>query len=112
MEDDLECPPPKLEVAQFKQLAMKCRNVRTSLPLALLRHLFFRIRGKKILTSNRVRIQGVKNIQAGELLTIGLSDYGFMSPKDRTYLNVEGELIFGGRFSIGKGCRINVGAGA
>ena len=34
VEDDLECPPPKLEVAQFKQLAMKCRNVRTSLPLA------------------------------------------------------------------------------
>lgn len=77
--------------------------------MALLRHFYFRARGKKIITSNRVRIQGLENIYPGEYLTIGLSHYGFMSPKDRTFLNVEGKLIFEGRFTIGKGCRFDVG---
>jgi acetyltransferase-like isoleucine patch superfamily enzyme len=94
---------------RFRQLAVKCRNVRTSLPLAVLRHLYFRMRGKKILTSNRVRIQGLQNIVAEEYLTIGLSHYGFMSPKERTFLNVEGELVFKGRFTMAKGCRFDIG---
>lgn len=100
------------EADRFRQLSVKCRNVRTSFPLAILRHLYFRMWGRKILTSNRVRIQGLKNIVAEEYLTIGLSHYGFMNPKDRTFLNVEGKLIFAGRFTMAKGCRIDVGGDA
>lgn len=94
------------------QLAEKCRRVRTSSTLALMRHFFFRLRGKNILTSNRVKIQGLKNIFPEELLTIGISHYGFMNHKDRTFLNVEGELVFKGSFTMAKGCRIDVGKGA
>lgn len=97
------------EAERFRQLAVKCRNVRTSFSWAILRHLYFRMRGKKILTSNRVRIQGLENIFPDEYLTIGLSHYGFMSPQDRTFLNVEGKLSFKGRFTMGKGCRFDIG---
>ena len=51
----------------------------------------------------------MRNIITDELLSIGLSHYGFMNWKDRTFLNVEGELRFKGRFSIAKGCRLEVG---
>ena len=97
---------------RFRQLAGKCRNVRTSFPMAVLRYAYFRARGRSILTSNRVKIQGLSNITTGEYLTIGLSQYGFMSPKDRTFLNVEGQLVFKGRFSMAKGCRVDVGKDA
>ena len=97
---------------RFRQLAEKCSDVRTSFFMAILRHLYFRARGRKIFTSNRVRIQGLQNIEAEEYLTIGLSYYGFVSSQERTFLNVEGELTFLGRFSIAKGCRIDVGKDA
>lgn len=94
---------------RLKQLAEKCRKVRTSLLLTIFRYGYFRLRGKSICTSNRVKIQGLRNIITDELLSIGLSHYGFMNWKDRTFLNVEGELKFKGRFSIAKGCRLEVG---
>jgi len=67
------------------------------------------MRGKRIVTSNRVRIQGLENIFPEETLSIGLSHYGFMSNKERTFFNVKGKLTFKGHFSVAKGCRFDVG---
>lgn len=90
-------------------LAQRCRKVRTSFPMALLRHAYFRARGKNIVVSNRVIIKGLENLFPEAHLSVGMSDYGFMHNKDWTYLHVQGKVVFGGPFGIGKGCRLDVG---
>jgi len=99
-------------LSNLSKLRGKCRKVRSSFLLALLRHLFFRLRGKNILTSNGVTIYGLQNISTTDSLTIGLNYVGFMSRHDRTLVNVCGRLDFRGRFSVGKGCRIDIAEGA
>ena len=109
MKGNLEQPALMPEAECFRQLAEKCREIQTSFLLAVLRHFYFRLRGKSILTSNRVKINGLQNIFTKEFLTIGLSHYGFMHKMDRTFLNIDGKLIFTGSFSMGKGCRFDIG---
>jgi acetyltransferase-like isoleucine patch superfamily enzyme len=59
-----------------------------------------------------VIIRGVKNISTGGPLSIGMGFVGFMHRYDRTYLNVRGKLHFPGKYSIGKGCRFDIGSRA
>jgi len=94
------------------KLWAKCRKVKCSFLLVLLRHVYFRLRGKNILTSNRVTIYGLENITCADSLTIGLNYVGFMSRYDRTLLDIKGKLDFRGRFSIGKGCRFDIAENA
>lgn len=45
-------------------------------------------------------------------MNIGVNYVGFISPKDRTYLNINGELIIDGNYTIGRGCRFDIGENA
>lgn len=100
-------PPP--EGGKLRLLAQRCRVVRASLPMTLLRHVYYRVRGKNLLVSNRVKIRGLENLFPEAHLSVGMSDYGFMHNKDWTYLNAMGKVVFGGPFGIGKGSRLDVG---
>lgn len=104
--------PSSSEGNKIKALAQKCRAVRTSLPMVLLRHAYYRARGKNILVSNRVMIEGLSNLFPESHLSVGMSDYGFMHCRDWTYINANGKVTFSGPFGIGKGCRLDVGAEA
>ncbi len=68
--------------------------------------------GKSILRGPRVLIRGVNKIETGGLVKIGIGYIGFMHKYDRTYLNVNGRLVFKRKFSIGKGCRFDIGDNA
>lgn len=73
---------------------------------------YTRIFKKNILAHHLVEITNAENIVTKGLLKIGIDYFGFTTRKDRTYLNVRGELNFLGDFSIGKGCRFDIGYGA
>jgi acetyltransferase-like isoleucine patch superfamily enzyme len=90
----------------------ECRSVRAALIPALIRHALFKLRGKNILASNRVTIYGLENMTIEGTLKVGLTYVGFMDHHDRTLLRIKGKLRFKGDFSIGKGCRLDVGEGA
>ena len=75
----------------------------------VLTHLVYRLRSKNILASNRVTIYGLKNISISGLLKVGLGNVGFMNRHDQTFLNVAGTVHFRSDFSIGRGCRFDIG---
>lgn len=95
-----------------KRLHAKCRKVETPFLWTLFHSLILRTRGINIVPSRYVEIQPSGIIETGGLVQIGMDYVGFMSRNDRTYLNIEGTLVFHGEFNIGKGCRIYVGKNA
>jgi acetyltransferase-like isoleucine patch superfamily enzyme len=97
---------------KLKVLIEKCRRSDSSLILVIIRHLWYKIQGKNILANNKTIIKGFSNIYTSGLLQIGVNYVGFMHKHDRTYLNINGSLIFQGDYSIGKGCRFDIGGGA
>jgi acetyltransferase-like isoleucine patch superfamily enzyme len=45
-------------------------------------------------------------------LKLGIEYVGFMHKSDRTFLNIKGKLTINGNYSIGRGCRFEVGDNA
>ena len=91
---------------------IECRQVNTSVFFVLIRNLKYRLLHSNIICSNGVTIKGGKNISTSGMLRIGMSSIGFMNRHDRTFLNVNGQLVFNGDYSIGKGCRFDIGSNA
>jgi acetyltransferase-like isoleucine patch superfamily enzyme len=56
-----------------------------------------------------VKINGIENIETNGRLKIGLNYVGFIHKSDKTYLNINGKLSFKGDYSIGRGCRFDIG---
>lgn len=77
--------------------------------LSLLRH---KIGGRNAVAHQRALIVGAGNIITHGLLQIGVDPVGFCHRYDRTYLNVRGRLEFLGPFSVGRGCRLDIGPDA
>lgn len=94
----------------IKKFYLKCRRSDTSVSILTLRYLYYKVFYKKnLLAHQKARIKGVKNISSGGILEIGTSYVGFIHKSDVTYLNIEGKFTTGGKYSIGRGCRINIG---
>jgi acetyltransferase-like isoleucine patch superfamily enzyme len=90
----------------------ECRAVRAGPIPALIRHAIFRMRGKNLLTCGRVTIYGLENMITEGLVKVGFMNVGFVDRHDRTLLRVSGKIRFKGDFSIGKGCRFDIGRNA
>ena len=97
---------------QFRTLRERCRLNRTPVIPVLLRHGYFRLNRKNIISSDHVTIYGLENITTKGCLEVGMLFVGFVDRHDRTLLNVRGKLEIRDRFSLGKGCRIDIGPGA
>ena len=68
---------------------------------------------KSITAHEKAKIIGIKNIELKGSLEIGINYFGILLPSDRTFLNVRGKLkINSPHYSIGRGCRIDVGKDA
>lgn len=80
--------------------------------LFILKNLPFWIRGQIIFASPRAIIVHPKNIHVEGTLYIDLSYTGFLHEGDRSFLNINGEMLVRGNVTIGKGSRFDVGAGA
>jgi acetyltransferase-like isoleucine patch superfamily enzyme len=98
---------------KIKELYLKCKESDTNFFLLILRFIYYKVLyNKAILAHQRVIIKGVKNIEQGGNLQIGVHYIGFMHKHDWTYLNIQGKLIVKEKYSIRKGCRINIGENA
>jgi acetyltransferase-like isoleucine patch superfamily enzyme len=97
---------------KFLKFWSECRSVRAALVPVLFRHALYKLRGKNILASNAVTIYGAGNLITDGTLKIGLTYVGFADRHDRTLLRIAGRLRFKGDFSIGKGCRFDIGKDA
>lgn len=97
---------------KFKAIIDKCRKSESLLFLVAVRYVRYKFFGKRILANNKVIIKGFRNIHTNGLLQIGMDSVGFMHKHDITYLNINGRLYFQSNYSIGKGCRFDIGNGA
>jgi len=93
---------------KFLDLYRKFRTNGCIVLVVLIKYLYYRTRGKKIVAHQNVSIDGSKNIITNGELRIGISYVGYMHKSDRTYLNIKGKAVFEGEYSIGRGCRIFV----
>ena len=86
-----------------------CRTSGTNFFVMAYRHLLYRMKGKNIKCHQKVTISGVENITTNGVVSIGIDEVGFMLPSDKTFINVRGRIQFNGPYSIGRGCRIDIG---
>lgn len=81
--------------------------------IIFLRAIIFRLFYKKnILAHQNALIKGIKNIETKNQLKVGVDYVGFCSPKDQTFLNINGKISFESNYSIGRGCRFDIGKNA
>jgi acetyltransferase-like isoleucine patch superfamily enzyme len=80
--------------------------------LFLLKNIPFWSRGQMIFASPRAIIRHPKNIRVEGALYIDLSYTGFLHEGDRSFLNINGEMVVYGDVTIGKGSRFDIGSGA
>jgi acetyltransferase-like isoleucine patch superfamily enzyme len=65
---------------------------------------------KHIIAHRKVKINGIENIELKGSLEIGVSPFGTLLNTDPTFINVRGKLkINSSHYSIGRGCRIDIG---
>lgn len=94
----------------IRKFYLKCRKSNTNVLILALRYAYYRLFYKKnLLVHQNTKIKGVKNIKSNGRLEIGTSYVGFIHREDVTYLNIQGKFMIEGKYSIGRGCRINVG---
>ena len=88
------------------------RDPQTSIALFLLKSVYYHLLSKQIFAHHNTTILGLRNIQTHGQLFVGTSYVGFLNKYDRTFLNINGELIIEGNVNVGKGCRFDVCTGA
>lgn len=96
----------------LSSLRRSCIKSGEFFPIVLMKSLYYRSRGKRIFAHQKCSIRGLENIHIGNRLEIGLFYRGFSHKSDTTYLNVQGTLEFTSNYSIGRGCRFDVGENA
>jgi acetyltransferase-like isoleucine patch superfamily enzyme len=84
----------------------------TNLFITFFNYILFRLRHKNIIAHHKTIIKNIHNISTKGLLKIGLKPVGFVHNKDITLLNIGGRLNVNGNFSIGRGCRFDIGEDA
>lgn len=95
---------------QIIDLYKKCKRSESSFIIVLIRFFWnLIIYKKKLLLHQHVSIKKKKNLIVNELVKIGVGQVGFSMRTDRTLLNLKGKLNIKGKYSIGRGCRFDIG---
>ncbi len=93
-----------------RSIYVKCKTSKSSFMVVCIRYFYFKLVYKKlILAHEHVKINGVNNITTQGTLNIGVQYVGFIHPADKTLLNINGQLNFKKGYSIGRGCRFDIG---
>ena len=94
-------------------LYKRCNKSESNFYYVILNAIFVKILyKKKLYLHQKVIIEGIRNIYSTKRIEVGLNYVGFMHRTDKTYLNIKGKLIINGNFSIGRGCRFDIGENA
>jgi acetyltransferase-like isoleucine patch superfamily enzyme len=81
--------------------------------IVIFRYIWIKIfNGKSLLLHQNVIIRGMKNINTKDILEVGIGYVGFSHKRDTTYINIQGKLNLKGKYSIGRGCRLDIGESA
>lgn len=76
----------------------------------LFQTIFYKLFYKRnIISHPRVKFLGVRNSKINKYLLIGVNSTGFSPSYEKTFLNIRGKMLIEGNFSIGRGCKIDVG---
>lgn len=95
---------------QLCVLYQKLKKSESYFLTVLFRFLLFKLLYKKsVLLHQNVTIKGVRNIESNDLIQVGIDYVGFMHKTDKSFLNINGKLKFNGKYSIGRGCRFDIG---
>lgn len=87
----------------------KCKSAGSNFLIVYFKYIFCRLfYQKKFLSHQKTSIKRIKNISTKKILNIGVQYVGFMLSSDRTFLNIQGKLIFKGNYYIGRGCRFDI----
>lgn len=98
---------------KLKNIYNKCIDRDSVFLITLYKYVLYKICFKKTIVCHHAAIiKNVNNIVSNHVLEIGMGKIGFSDKHDRTLLNLNGEMIFEGPYSIGRGCRIDVAKGA
>lgn len=77
------------------------------------KYVFYKIfYDKNLVVCTNTIVKGVKNINCKGRLKIGIGFTGFSYKKDITFLNIRGELNIKKDYTIGRGCRFDIGENA
>lgn len=91
----------------------KCKKSDSYFTIVMLRLFLIKIFYKKtILLHQNAKIKGLKNMDINGKLEVGIRYVGFMHKTDKTYLNINGKLKINSNYSIGRGCRFDIGKNA
>jgi NDP-sugar pyrophosphorylase family protein len=99
-------------MGELKNIFRTCKQSNSNFLVVLIKFIYFKLNGKYIYCHQNAIIKGSENITTKGLVKIGVDYVGFTHSKDITYLNVGGKLDFLGSFSIGQGCRFDIGKNA
>lgn len=91
------------------KLVKLARASESNLIVFVWKNLRYYINGLNLIAHDRAEIKNISNIYTNGAVLIGVDYFGFSLKYDRSFLNIRGKLIFDGNFSIGKGCRFDVG---
>jgi acetyltransferase-like isoleucine patch superfamily enzyme len=101
------------EMKDLLEFYKRCRKSESNFLFIAIRFILHRlIHHKALLLHQHVKLKGVKNIEANGRIEVGLEYVGFMHRTDKTYLHIQGKLRIGGNYSIGRGCRFDIGENA
>lgn len=91
-----------------------CRISRMAFAPVLLASFLSRLRYGRTLVFSPLgtSIRGKKHLKPNGRLVVGISSVGFSHSGDTTFLNIRNDVVFEGDYSIGRGCRFDVGKNA
>ncbi|PHS09005.1 MAG: hypothetical protein COA88_05740 [Kordia sp.] len=88
----------------------KCKQAKSVFLIVYGKYIYYRARYKlNILAHQHTTVIGIKNINTAHRLNIGVQYIGFSHPSDKTWMNIKGVLAITGNYSIGRGCRFDIG---
>jgi len=96
----------------YKDLFIKCQKSDSNFYYIVFHEIRYRIfKRKKLWLHQKVTLKHIDhiNLQKGCRLNIGIEYIGFCHQNDRTLLNIKGKLNIKSSYSIGRGCRIDIG---
>lgn len=104
----------KRQLSVFYKLYKQCKLSDSFFLIVLCKFILYKIfYNKNLFLHPEVTIKGVNNILLKRILDIGIGYIGFMDKKDKTLLNIQGKLIIKSKhYSIGRGCRFDIGKNA
>jgi acetyltransferase-like isoleucine patch superfamily enzyme len=94
----------------FIKLYQMCKKSDSNFIYVIFMYIYYKILYRRdLFLHQKVSIKGIGNLEQKGKLFVGVNSVGFMHKNDITYININGKLKLSGNYSIGRGCRFDIG---